>query len=112
MGARVRRREFIGLLGGATALAAPRWASAQSTPRRLRLGWLNATDTFKEPQNVAFVQRLGELGFVEGVSLDWLLRRDLERDEVRGLLIAALGGALAAALAADPSLDVDPGVVT
>ncbi len=69
MGARVRRREFIGLLGGATALAAPRWASAQSTPRRLRLGWLNATDTFKEPQNVAFVQRLGELGFVEGVSL-------------------------------------------
>jgi AcrR family transcriptional regulator len=54
----------------------------------------------------------GWLSFVEGVSLDWLLRRDLERDEVRGLLIAALGGALAAALAADPSLDVDPGVVT
>ena len=54
----------------------------------------------------------GWLSFVEGVSLDWLLRRDLERDEVRGLLIAALGGALAAARAADPSLDVDPGVVT
>jgi AcrR family transcriptional regulator len=53
----------------------------------------------------------GWLSFVEGVSLDWLLRRDLERDEVRGLLIAALGGALAAALAADPSLDVDPRVV-
>jgi AcrR family transcriptional regulator len=53
----------------------------------------------------------GWLSFVEGVSLDWLLRRDLERDEVRGLLIAALGGALAAALAADRSLDVDPGVV-
>ena len=53
----------------------------------------------------------GWLSFVEGVSLDWLLRRDLERDEVRGLLIAALGGALAAARTADPSLDVDPGVV-
>jgi AcrR family transcriptional regulator len=53
----------------------------------------------------------GWLSFVEGVSLDWLLRRDLERDEVRGLLIAALGGALAAALAADPALDIDPRVV-
>jgi AcrR family transcriptional regulator len=53
----------------------------------------------------------GWLSFVEGVSLDWLLRRDLQRDEVRGLLITALGGALAAALTADPSLDVDPGVV-
>ena len=53
----------------------------------------------------------GWLSFVEGVSLDWLLRRDLRRDEVRGLLIAALGGALGAARAADPRLDVDPGVV-
>jgi AcrR family transcriptional regulator len=53
----------------------------------------------------------GWLSFVEGVSLDWLLRRDLGRDEIRGLLIAALRGALTAALAADPSLDVDPSVV-
>jgi AcrR family transcriptional regulator len=54
----------------------------------------------------------GWLSFVEGASLDWLVRRDLQREEVRGLLIAALGGALAAARAADPSLDVDPAVVT
>jgi AcrR family transcriptional regulator len=53
----------------------------------------------------------GWLSFVEGASLDWLIRRDLGRDEVRDLLIAALGGALAAARGADPTLDVDPGVV-
>jgi AcrR family transcriptional regulator len=53
----------------------------------------------------------GWLSFVEGVSLDWLTRRDLGRDQVRDLLMTALAGALAAALAVDPSLDVDPGVV-
>ena len=64
----MNRREFMNLLGAA-ALTAPRNASAQSTVRSFRLGWLNAANTFKEPQNLAFVQRLGELGFVEGSSL-------------------------------------------
>lgn len=53
----------------------------------------------------------GWLSFVEGVSLDWLVRRDLERDGVRDLLMSALAGALAAACAVDPKLDVDPAVV-
>ncbi|MDX6651133.1 MAG: hypothetical protein QOJ97_3084 [Solirubrobacteraceae bacterium] len=53
----------------------------------------------------------GWLSFVEGVSLDWLVRRDLERDQVRDLLVTALGGALAAARAVDPALQVDPEVV-
>lgn len=53
----------------------------------------------------------GWLSFVEGVSLDWLVRRDLGRDQVRDLLVTALGGALAAARAVDPALDVDPDVV-
>jgi AcrR family transcriptional regulator len=53
----------------------------------------------------------GWLSFVEGVSLDWLVRRDLERDQVRDLLVTALGGALSAARAVDPALDVDPDVV-
>jgi AcrR family transcriptional regulator len=53
----------------------------------------------------------GWLSFVEGASLDWLVKRDLDREEVRGLLIAALGGALAAARTADPSLEVDPEIV-
>ncbi|MDX6672048.1 MAG: hypothetical protein QOI91_2411 [Solirubrobacteraceae bacterium] len=54
----------------------------------------------------------GWLSFVEGVSLDWLVRRDLERDQVRDLLVTALGGALAAARAVDPALQVDPEVVS
>jgi AcrR family transcriptional regulator len=53
----------------------------------------------------------GWLSFVEGVSLDWLVRRDLERDQVRVLLVTALGGALSAARAVDPGLQVDPEVV-
>src|SRR4051812_35010369 len=64
-----------------------------------------------DPRPALRVALEGWLSFVEGVSLDWLLRRDLERDEIRDLLITALGGALAAAGAADPSLDVDPSVV-
>jgi AcrR family transcriptional regulator len=65
----------------------------------------------RQPAPALRVALEGWLSFVEGASLDWLGRRDLGREEVRGLLIAALGGALAAARMADPSLRVDPGVV-
>jgi putative ABC transport system substrate-binding protein len=69
LGARVRRREFI-ILAGATALAAPRRVSAQSTARSYRLGWLGSTAaSFKEPYSLAFVQRLSELGLTEGTNL-------------------------------------------
>ncbi|MDX6697359.1 MAG: hypothetical protein QOE65_756 [Solirubrobacteraceae bacterium] len=53
----------------------------------------------------------GWLSFVEGVSLDWLVRRDLERDQVRDLMITALAGALHAARQVDPRLEVDPEIV-
>lgn len=53
----------------------------------------------------------GWLSFVEGVSLEWLVRRDLEREQVRDLLMSALAGALAAACRVDPELRVDPAVV-
>jgi putative ABC transport system substrate-binding protein len=65
----VRRRKFVALVGGAV-LAGPARASAQSTVRSYRLGWLGSTDeSFTEPYSLAFVQRLGELGFVEGPNL-------------------------------------------
>lgn len=54
----------------------------------------------------------GWLSFVEGVSLEWLVHRDLEPEQVRDLLITALAGALTAARAVDPGLEVDPAVVT
>jgi len=49
----------------------------------------------------------GWLSFVEGVSLDWLDHRDLSAEQVRELLVAALAGSLQAALAVDPTLEID-----
>jgi AcrR family transcriptional regulator len=39
----------------------------------------------------------GWLWYMDGVLLDWIEHRDLDRDEVRDLLLATLTGALAAA---------------
>jgi AcrR family transcriptional regulator len=41
----------------------------------------------------------GWLWYMDGVLLDWIEHRDLERAEVRDLLLGTLGGALAAAAA-------------
>src|SRR5262245_28112820 len=65
----MRRREFTTLLGA--ALARPQWAWAQLPERSYRLGWVSVStvDNFNEPYSLAFVQRLGELGLVEGRNL-------------------------------------------
>jgi hypothetical protein len=63
----MKRREFIGLLGGA-AVAWPIGALAQSSPVR-RIGVLmNAAATETVPQSyvAAFVQALRQLGWTEG----------------------------------------------
>jgi putative ABC transport system substrate-binding protein len=60
------RRAFLLLAG---MLAMPPWARGQTARRVHRLGWLSATDSYKEPYGLAFVQRLRELGFAEGGSL-------------------------------------------
>ncbi len=49
----------------------------------------------------------GWLTFIEGVSLDWLDHRDLTAEQLRELLVAALAGSLQAALAIDPTLEID-----
>jgi AcrR family transcriptional regulator len=43
----------------------------------------------------------GWLSFMEGATLDWLGERDLEPEQLRDLLLAALDGAFAAAAAVD-----------
>jgi AcrR family transcriptional regulator len=53
----------------------------------------------------------GWMSFVEGVSLDWLEHDDLDRDEMRELIVQALAGAIAAARAIDPSIRADPSAV-
>src|SRR6516164_10899179 len=62
----MRRREFITLLGSA-ALAWPLTAGAQQTGRRPTIGFLStASASIWSAQTVAFVQRLRELGWIEG----------------------------------------------
>jgi putative tryptophan/tyrosine transport system substrate-binding protein len=63
---RFTRRRAL-LAGG--ALAASNLTLAQSAGRRYRLGWLSSSNLWKEPHYIAFVQRLGELGLVEGRNL-------------------------------------------
>jgi putative ABC transport system substrate-binding protein len=61
------RRDFLRALGAALAL--PRPALAQPPGRSYRLGWLSSGARRTEPYNVAFAERLRELGFVEGQNL-------------------------------------------
>lgn len=52
------------------SIAMPRWTFAQSAGRTYRLGWLSASsEALREPYSQAFVERLAELGFVEGRNL-------------------------------------------
>jgi putative ABC transport system substrate-binding protein len=62
----VRRREFLTLLGGAAA-AWPLAARAQQTQKLPTIGFLGSSTASAESQRVAaFVQRLRELGWIEG----------------------------------------------
>src|SRR5262245_50518411 len=65
----MRRREFITLIGGAGA-SWPLAARAQQADRARRLGFLGAaTSSVGGPWLSALVQRLAELGWVEGRNL-------------------------------------------
>src|SRR5262245_27362788 len=65
MSAKLKRREFISLLGGAAAW--PLAARAQQPARLPTVGFLGGTSPSVVSQSVAaFVQRLRELGWVEG----------------------------------------------
>jgi putative ABC transport system substrate-binding protein len=55
-------------------LLMPRCAWAQTAERRYRLGWLATVNILNEPYSQAFVQRLGELGFLDGKNLSITFR--------------------------------------
>src|SRR5262245_18452754 len=62
----VRRRDLIGLLGGA-AVAWPSAARAQQSAKLQTIGFLGPTTPSSQSQHLAaFVQRLRELGWIEG----------------------------------------------
>src|SRR5947209_4611391 len=68
----MRRREFIALLGGATAASAawPLAASAQTPPKIPRVGYIaSSSRTEASHRFEAFRQGLRELGYVEGQSI-------------------------------------------
>jgi putative tryptophan/tyrosine transport system substrate-binding protein len=65
----MKRREFITLLGGA-AVAWPLMARAQQPVGKRTVGFLRANTRSARDQLVAdFVQRLGELGWIEGRTI-------------------------------------------
>lgn len=87
----ITRRKLL-LTIGVAALAVPRWAWTQSAGRNYRLGWISVnSDGFKQPQALAFVQRLAELGFVEGRNLTIERRHGDDKLERMPALSAELG---------------------
>jgi putative tryptophan/tyrosine transport system substrate-binding protein len=65
----LRRRDFITLLGGA-AVAWPLAARAQQTGKLPTIGFLGSTTPAAQSQlTAAFVQRLRELGWIEGQTV-------------------------------------------
>ena len=70
----MRRREFIGLLGGAAA-AWPLASSAQPNSRGAKVGYLGPSSlALEQPQVDALRQRLHELGHVEGKDITYVFR--------------------------------------
>ena len=66
----MRRRRILATLVGTAALyPVPHVAVAQSSTRQYRLCWLSSASTRAEAYDIAFVARLGELGFTEGRNL-------------------------------------------
>ena len=86
----ISRRKLM-LLTAASALSVPRWAWTQQAGRRYRIGWISVSDSFNEPWSLAFVQRLAELGFVEGRNLDIERRHGDSKLERLPALAAELG---------------------
>lgn len=56
-------------LAGVGMVTLSRRVAAQQTERVWRVGWIGVIDSFREPYSQAFVQRLQELGFVDGRNL-------------------------------------------
>ena len=86
----ITRRKLL-LATSAGVFAVPQWARTQPAGRSYRIGWISVTDSFKEPYSLAFVQRLAELGFVEGRNLSIERRHGDNKLERMPAVAAELG---------------------
>src|SRR6201987_3524638 len=80
----IRRREFITLLGGAAAWPFVAWAQARHMPI---IGYVAPTNPLIPSRNTgAFLQRLRELGWIEGQTIiiesRWAAGRPERLDEI------------------------------
>jgi ABC-type uncharacterized transport system substrate-binding protein len=113
----MRRREFITLVGGA-AVAWPLAARAQQPAKLPTIGYLGTTTRSVESQRVAvFVQRLRDLGWIEGrtVAIDyrWAEGRggrmaEIAAEFVRAKVDLIFAGGTEAALAAKKATALIP----
>ena len=113
----IERREFISLLGGAAA-AWPVAARAQQPARLPTIGYLGSgTPTAQAQWVAAFVQRLRELGWVEGrtvaIEYQWAEGRreraaEIAAEYVRLNVDVIIGGGTEAAIAAKQATSVIP----
>jgi putative ABC transport system substrate-binding protein len=104
----MKRRQFITLVGGAT-VALPLTASAQQPTKLPTIGFLGAsTSSFEGQWIAAFVQRLRELGWIEGrtvaIEYRWAEGRSERYAEIAAEfvhlkvdVIVTVGGAILAA---------------
>src|SRR5260370_22360218 len=88
----MKRRDFMELLGGATA-AWPLVAGAQTPPKIPRVGYIAGSSTTGVGHMVgAFRQRLRELGYVEGQTIALEVRYAEGRSDRMPELVAELVG--------------------
>jgi len=91
----VRRRELITLLGGAAA-AWPLAARAQQPSRLPTIGVLGTDASFWSPWTAAFVERLRELGWIEGrtiaIEYRWMQGRSERVAEIAAELVLSRCG--------------------
>src|SRR5882757_5479428 len=80
---RMKRREFITLLGGAATIW-PLAAHAQQPAKMLRVGTVAGTPK-SSPQWVAFERRMGELGYQEGRNFSFDFLQAASADEYEDL---------------------------
>jgi ABC-type uncharacterized transport system substrate-binding protein len=83
----MKRREFIALLGGA-AVAWPLAARAQQAGKVPTIGFLGSTASAQSQQVAAFVERLRELGWIDGrtvgIEVRWAEGRPERFAEIAG----------------------------